>query len=45
MHGERFIPAFLIKKKDLSAKQNFNGEGQKPAFLTQSSFLDLFSAN
>ena len=29
MHGERFIPAFLIKKKDLSAKQNVNGEGQK----------------
>ena len=29
MQGERFIPAFLIMKKDLSAKQNFNGEGQK----------------
>ena len=29
MQGERFIPAFLIMKKDLSAKQNFNGDGQK----------------
>ena len=29
MQGERFIPAFLIMKKELSAKQNFNGEGQK----------------
>ena len=35
MQGERFIPAFLIMKKDLSAKQNFNGEGQKTRLFNQ----------
>ena len=35
MHGERFIPAFLIMKKDLFAKQNFNGEGQKTRLFNQ----------
>ena len=35
MHGERFIPAFLIMKKNLSAKQNFNGDGQKTRLFNQ----------
>ena len=35
MQGERFIPAFLIMKKDLSAKQNFDGEGQKTRLFNQ----------
>ena len=43
MQGERFIPVFLIMKKDLFVKQHFNGDDQKyPPFQPNTPFWTCF---